>query len=115
MSKPPVGRPFQKGQSGNPGGRRKVSAHVTELAQAETEACIRKLVALRDGKKVAHTVQLGATTALLDRAWGKPTQPIEGNFNLSSLTDEQLQQLADIRAAASQPGGNQGGAGEAGS
>src|SRR5579871_5558077 len=108
MSKPPVGRPFQKGQSGNPGGRKKIPVHVTELAQAETEACIKKLVALRDGKKVAHSVQLGATLALLDRAWAKPSKPIEGNFNLSALTDEQLQQLAGIRAAASQSGGNSG-------
>lgn len=91
-----------------------MSPHLTEIAQAETERCIRKLVALRDGKKVPYTVQLGATQAILDRAWGKPTQPIEGNFNLSALTDEQLQQLADIRSAASEPGGNQGGAGAPG-
>ena len=40
-----VGRPFQKGQSGNPGGRPKIMAEVREAARAHTKAAIDALVA----------------------------------------------------------------------
>ena len=38
---------FQKGQSGNPGGRPKVVAEVRELAQEQTEKAISTLTTMR--------------------------------------------------------------------
>ena len=46
-----IGKPFKKGQSGNPGGRPKVVAEVKELARAHTAAAIETLVAIMTNPK----------------------------------------------------------------
>ncbi len=66
--------PFQKGKSGNPGGRPKnaETAPIKELAREHTESAIKALVgALKD--KSGRT-RVAAAEALLDRGYGKPTQ-----------------------------------------
>jgi len=46
------GRPFQPGQSGNPGGRPKEDAPVRDLARQHTAEAIRKLTTImRSGKQ----------------------------------------------------------------
>jgi HEAT repeat protein len=66
---------FQKGQSGNPGGRPKAEGHVRDLARAQTTNAIQTLVeALEDPN---GRVRVAAAMALLDRGWGRPTQVIE--------------------------------------
>ena len=72
---------FAKGQSGNPGGRPKTIALLREFAQAETEANIRVLVAIRDNKKAPHAARVAAIRELLDRGFGKATQAISGPDN----------------------------------
>jgi Family of unknown function (DUF5681) len=73
MTERVVGRPFEKGRSGNPGGRPKQVPEVIRLARLETEASIRKLAQIRDyGESEAAVV--AASVALLDRGWGKPAQ-----------------------------------------
>lgn len=65
----PIGR-FQKGVSGNPGGRPKESADVKDLArQHSSEAFSRILELMRsDNARVA----LAAAQEVMNRAWGKP-------------------------------------------
>jgi len=82
---------FQKGQSGNPGGMRKVARAAIELARENTPEAIDKLVALMRGEcftyvpdrgseegcrrvpvPVQAAVQLEAGRVLLERALGKP-------------------------------------------
>jgi hypothetical protein len=72
-----VGRPFEKGQSGNPSGRVKIPAEVREIARGATEHAIRRAVELIDSKDA--NVALKAINTVLDRAWGKPTQPVDGD------------------------------------
>lgn len=73
-ARPPHGRRFVKGQSGNPGGRPKAALDVQELARAHTPDAIRALVdALNSPRE-----RVSAAVALLDRGWGKPTQRIAG-------------------------------------
>src|SRR5215467_2692408 len=73
-----IGRPFEKGQSGNRGGRPKVVAEVRELARQRGPEAIAALVQIMtEGKSEAARV--AAATALLDRGWGKPTQPVAGD------------------------------------
>ncbi len=68
--------PFEKGQSGNPGGRPKESARVKALAQQHSEKAITKLASLMDSEN--ESIALAASNALLDRGIGKPAQAIVG-------------------------------------
>src|SRR5215510_15973519 len=73
-----VGKPFQKGQSGNPGGRPKVVAEVKELAREHTPEAIRTLVSIMNNPKLAPAARVSAANSLLDRGYGKPPQHITG-------------------------------------
>lgn len=75
--KQPIGRPFEKGKSGNPGGRPAAIAEVKELAREQTEASIAALVAIRDNSKASDSARVAASRELLDRAWGRPAQALE--------------------------------------
>ena len=66
------------GQSGNPGGRPGGVAAVRELARnhaAEAIECLLK--EMRQGD-TSHA-RIAAANALLDRGWGRPTQPLAGD------------------------------------
>lgn len=70
---------FQKGVSGNPSGRRSDLAQYRDKCRQHTDEAIKTLVeALGDGD---GRVRVAAAQALLDRGWGKPTQPISGDDN----------------------------------
>lgn len=68
---------FQKGQSGNPGGKPAELAEVKALARKQTEASINTLVAIRDDLTAPKAARVAAANSLLDRAWGKPAQALE--------------------------------------
>jgi Family of unknown function (DUF5681) len=70
-----IGKPFQKGKSGNPGGRPKVVAEVKELARAHTAEAIHTLVSIMTNPKSPPAARVSAANALLDRGYGKPPQP----------------------------------------
>lgn len=78
-SKKPRGKPFKAGASGNPGGRPKLPEdvkHVRELAREYTQDAI---LALADTvKNGGWSARVSAATALLERGWGKPEQPLTG-------------------------------------
>ena len=69
-----AGRPFEKGQSGNPGGRPKSAGPLRELAREHTEEALGVLVAALSDEDAR--VRISAATALLDRGHGRPTAPI---------------------------------------
>lgn len=83
---------FQKGQSGNPGGRPKECAEVKELARQYGPEAIEKLVALLRGGDAR--VAKAAADSLLDRAYGKPSQAVDLSGGLA-LTHEQF--LAELK------------------
>jgi Family of unknown function (DUF5681) len=74
-----IGRPFQKGQSGNPGGRPKEIAEVKELAREHMPAAIKALVSIMNNTKASDAARVSAASALLDRGYGKPQQHISGD------------------------------------
>jgi hypothetical protein len=71
-----VGKPFAKGKSGNPGGRPKDVVAVRDFARAHTTKAIERLAfwLCSDNAKAS----VAAAQVLLDRGWGKATQPISG-------------------------------------
>lgn len=91
---------FVKGRSGNPGGRPKLIGHVRELAQEQTDKAIKALVSVLDDKQAPHSARVAASQALLDRGWGRPSQPIGGAEDLPpvrvarDLTEAELLSIA---------------------
>jgi hypothetical protein len=69
---------FPKGKSGNPGGRPKLVGHVRELAQKQTDQAIQTLVKIMGDDTAPPASRVSAAQAILDRGWGKPSQPMEG-------------------------------------
>lgn len=74
----PRGRPWLKGESGNPGGRPKAE-HVRELARHYTDEAVATLAELMRNPETPPSVRAHAAEALLDRGWGRPAQGIEDN------------------------------------
>jgi len=68
---------FEKGKSGNPGGRPKEAAEVKALARKHGPEAIKKLVDLLRGTDAR--VAKAAADSLLDRAYGKPAQAVTGD------------------------------------
>ena len=86
----PRGKPFQKGQSGNPAGRRAEIGPIKELARVHAPEAIDVLaMALRDD---SARVRVAAAEVILDRAYGKPSQHHE-----LDLGDELVQRLDAAR------------------
>jgi hypothetical protein len=80
---------FKPGTSGNPGGR-PAALDVQALARTHTTAAVCALAeALRDPK-----LKVAAATALLDRGWGKPVQPLHSENQSTMLHLIAAQQIS---------------------
>jgi len=94
---PGKGRPFPKGVSGNPGGRPKVLGDVQELARQKSPEAINTLSTIMNDDKAPPAARVAAANALLDRGYGKPTQPISqtlAKIDPSAISDEDLAAIA---------------------
>jgi hypothetical protein len=95
--------PFQPGQSGNPGGRRRKSdddRRVEELARSLGEDAIKTLASIMRSTKAPASARSAAAQAVLDRGFGRPLQSIrhggEGDaapIRFEHLSDFQLEAL----------------------
>ena len=75
---------WQKGVSGNPGGRPKITAEVKELARQYTDQAIIALVKNLEDEN--GSVRNTAASILLDRGYGKPAQAIGGDDSMDAIT-----------------------------
>jgi hypothetical protein len=57
----------------------KSSAEIRSLARAHTEKAINALVGIMNQPKAPAAARVSAAQVLLDRGWGKATQPISGD------------------------------------
>lgn len=79
---------YQKGISGNPGGRPKTilanGMTLREMARTHTEVALNALVKVVTEAE-SESSRVAAASALLDRGWGKPTQPIAGDAEMPPI------------------------------
>lgn len=89
----PIGRPFPKGQSGNPGGRPREVGDLRSLAREHTQEALDTLTAIMQDDNVSPATRVSAACAILDRGYGKPMQHsvVEGGMHETTL--EQLAAL----------------------
>ena len=93
----PKGKPFKPGQSGNPGGRKKIPADIRAARELALEEALRTIIATREmtvkeaSKMNMETLPLGKRAILVaymkldfktikdleDRLWGKATETVQ--------------------------------------
>ena len=82
---------WKPGISGNPGGRPKVLHDVKQLAKEASKDAIDTLIKVMKNDQAPVAARVTAAQAILDRAWGKPSQTIEANINVfDRMSDEEL-------------------------
>lgn len=57
----------------------KTPTEIRSLARGHTEAAINTLAGIMNASDAPHAARVSAATAILDRGWGKPTQPVSGD------------------------------------
>ena len=108
--------------AGRPRGRqsratRSQGATFSELARQHTAEALGVLVNVAKNGE-SESARVAAANAILDRGYGKPRQAVEhsgsiGSYDLSNLSDDELDRLESILGPLALAGGDQGGEGEA--
>ena len=71
------GRPFKKGESGNPKGRPKLPEGLKEAFRANCEMARKVLTDIAGDEEAKDQDRIKAAIAILDRGLGKPAQALE--------------------------------------
>jgi Family of unknown function (DUF5681) len=109
---------FKPGVSGNPDGRPKrpetieargVAADVKAAARELTLDAMDTLKLVMKDPKAPPAARVGAATAILDRGWGKPTQPVDANIHWTDSIplEEKEAMLAVLEAVKAARAGDQ--------
>ncbi len=91
---------FQKGFSGNAGGRPREIGAVRDLAQEYTVEAIESLVEIMRSQEAPPAARATAASAVLDRGWGRPHTTSDVKLE---TVDTAQSHLAAIKALAARP------------
>jgi len=87
------GKPWVKGQSGNPGGRPCLPAELKALAQAKAADAIKIAVQLMESAE-SEQVRLAAANVIMDRGYGKPAQHVDADVRTDDVTNLSPSEIA---------------------
>lgn len=76
---------FEKGVSGNPGGRPKIPDQVKEMFKAATPAACQLLIDMMKDEAQKPELRVDCANKIIERTYGKPTQPIDGDIDAKGL------------------------------
>jgi hypothetical protein len=89
---------FQKGSSGNPGGRPKKDKTIQELARTHCPEALKTLASIMKDSDAPPAARVTASTAMLDRGYGRPPQfntGDAGQFRRAiEMSDDELASIA---------------------
>jgi hypothetical protein len=71
----------------------KTPTQIKSLARAHTERAIQVLQGIMDQPSASDAARVSAANSLLDRGWGKPTQPIAGDDDADTLKLEIIKRV----------------------
>lgn len=69
--------------------------NIKSLARAHTESAIKVLAGIMNQPTAADTARVAACTALMDRGWGKPTQPVSGEEDGPPILHKIIREVVD--------------------
>lgn len=75
------GKPFEKGKSGNPNGRPKMDDETKSILKAAAPDAARLMVKMMNDPNIQPKLRMQAAEVVMDRVYGKATQPIEGSMD----------------------------------
>lgn len=71
------GKPFEKGKTGNPGGRPKIPDDIKQAFKDLTPAALKTLQEIINNPEAKDADRIRACEIALDRGWGKPVQAVD--------------------------------------
>jgi hypothetical protein len=99
MDQPVRGRPFQKGQSGNPAGRPPVGASVAERIREfggrDGSVYVEQLHRLAVADDTDPRTRVAVIGVLLDRGYGRAPQELDASGSGGAIPQENLERLSD--------------------
>lgn len=72
---------FTKGKSGNPHGRPKIPTDVRTMLKEATVPATKLLIETIGNKDVQMSIRIDAAKEILNRVYGKPTQPLDADVD----------------------------------
>jgi hypothetical protein len=92
------GRPFKKGESGNPAGSKPRDPELQALAREYSVPALRRIIAIMESPETENDTALRAAGMIIDRGYGKAAQVVEVE-RCDVMTDAELEkQLREVTA-----------------
>jgi hypothetical protein len=71
----------------------KAPPQIRSLARSHTETAVNVLVGIMNQGEAPPAARVQAASAILDRGWGRPTQPIVGDEDGGPITIEKIERI----------------------